>query len=192
MRWYRDLKLSAKLILGFLLVAALAGVVGVFGYLNLHKLEQADTSLYQKNALGLLYAGEMGGAFRAERGFIMQALLVKTEGERKEALKGLAVRAAAFTKATEKYPETYIDEGDKQLFLALMAKHETYSKLKERAVELLQQGDVDRASALVQGDLYQATLVVVEELQKMMDDQAEMAKATWTGNQELAPRPARR
>ncbi len=65
---------------------------------------QADTSLYQKNTLGLLYAGEITSSFRAERGFVMDGLLVKTEAERKEALKGLAERQAVVAKAMEKYP----------------------------------------------------------------------------------------
>ncbi len=53
-------------------------------------------------------------------------------------------------------------------------------------VELLHQGDVDRAAVLVHGDLYDSTLIVKDEVQKLMDGNAEMAKFTSESNQELA------
>src|SRR6185369_15539655 len=49
--WYRDLKIAAKLMLGFGLVALMAGAVGWIGYTQLHKLNRADTFLFEKATL---------------------------------------------------------------------------------------------------------------------------------------------
>ena len=42
MQWYYDLKISKKLITGFVLVAAIAALVGWFGLNEIHTIEDAD------------------------------------------------------------------------------------------------------------------------------------------------------
>jgi len=48
LRWYYNLKISAKLIIGFLLLALVAGVVGVVALSNINNMSQADAELYEK------------------------------------------------------------------------------------------------------------------------------------------------
>lgn len=57
MKWYLNLKLSVKLISGFVLVALITAVVGIVGITNLRSIGQADKRLYEDNTLGVSYAG---------------------------------------------------------------------------------------------------------------------------------------
>ena len=54
MRWFYNLKISAKLIIGFLFVAMIAGVVGVVALVNINNMSQADVLMYEENTLGLI------------------------------------------------------------------------------------------------------------------------------------------
>jgi methyl-accepting chemotaxis protein len=56
MNWFYNLKISLKLIIGFMTVAVIAGVIGVVGVYNIKTINHADTELYEENALGLEYA----------------------------------------------------------------------------------------------------------------------------------------
>jgi methyl-accepting chemotaxis protein len=59
MNWFYNLKISLKLIIGFMTVAVIAGVIGVIGVVgvyNIKTINHADTELYEENALGLEYA----------------------------------------------------------------------------------------------------------------------------------------
>jgi methyl-accepting chemotaxis protein len=58
MNWFINLKISSKLLIAVLIIALFAVVAGGIGILNLTSLKQADTGLYQDNALALEYSGE--------------------------------------------------------------------------------------------------------------------------------------
>lgn len=51
MKWFYNLKISAKLLTGFILVAVLAGVVGIVGYVNIQSMKNSDLSLYNDNTV---------------------------------------------------------------------------------------------------------------------------------------------
>jgi methyl-accepting chemotaxis protein len=46
MKWYKNLKIPAKLVSAFLLVALIAGVVGVFGIVYVKKIQTLDMNMY--------------------------------------------------------------------------------------------------------------------------------------------------
>lgn len=64
MQWYKNMKMSKKLIVGFLVVALLAATVGVVGVANLLRMKNADTELYERNALALQYSGSVAVNFQ--------------------------------------------------------------------------------------------------------------------------------
>lgn len=57
MLWFKNLKITKKLIVGFLIVAIIAAIVGTVGVINLLEMRKADTSLYKNEALALQYSG---------------------------------------------------------------------------------------------------------------------------------------
>ena len=67
MNWFKNLKISKKLIVGFLVVAIVAAVVGVIGIVNLATLSRADQSMYRSQALGLQYSGAAAVNFQQLR-----------------------------------------------------------------------------------------------------------------------------
>ena len=67
MKWYKNRRISVKLIIGFLIVAIIAVVVGGVGVINLTTMEKASTELYQQNGLGLQNAGNAATIFQRVR-----------------------------------------------------------------------------------------------------------------------------
>lgn len=67
MKWYKNMAISAKLIIGFLVVAIIAVIVGVVGIINLTNVEKSATQLYEQNALGLEYCGNSSNKFQQVR-----------------------------------------------------------------------------------------------------------------------------
>ena len=63
MKWFKNLKIAAKLIVGFLIVAVLAVAVGCVGILNILNIKNSDTQLYNEDTLGLQYAGDAAVEF---------------------------------------------------------------------------------------------------------------------------------
>lgn len=48
MQWFNNLKIGTKLISGFVIVALIAGVIGLIGIQKLSQIAAADTKLYEK------------------------------------------------------------------------------------------------------------------------------------------------
>lgn len=53
MNWFYNLKISIKLIIGFVLVALIAGVVGTVGIVYIKSIDEADTAMYRENTVPL-------------------------------------------------------------------------------------------------------------------------------------------
>ena len=54
MKWFHNMRISAKLLLGFGIVAVIAGVVGIIAIINIKSITDADRMLYQENTLGFM------------------------------------------------------------------------------------------------------------------------------------------
>ena len=64
---FRNLKISKKLIVGFLIVAILASIIGVIGIISITKIRDSDATLYSQDTLGLQYAGSAAVEFQQIR-----------------------------------------------------------------------------------------------------------------------------
>jgi methyl-accepting chemotaxis protein len=67
MKWFMNMKIASKLIASFLFMAFLAAVVGVVGIINVVSIKNADTDLYESNALAIQYSGEADVNFQQLR-----------------------------------------------------------------------------------------------------------------------------
>lgn len=67
MKWFEDIKIANKLIIGFLVIALFAGVVGGFGIVNLMHIRDAGTQLYEEDTLSLEYTGSAAVDFQQIR-----------------------------------------------------------------------------------------------------------------------------
>lgn len=72
MQWFKNLKISKKMILGFLVVAAIAAIVGITGIINIAALKHEDAVMYTEDTLGLQYTGETAVSFMQLRYYVLK------------------------------------------------------------------------------------------------------------------------
>ena len=63
-RKFIDLKIAAKLIMGFIIIALIACAVGIVGLVNIVNINKADTQLYQDNTKGIQISSQAGLTFQ--------------------------------------------------------------------------------------------------------------------------------
>lgn len=51
MKWFYNMKIATKLITGFIIVALIAGVIGVAGIINIKSIDEADSELYKSGTV---------------------------------------------------------------------------------------------------------------------------------------------
>ncbi|MGC3997545.1 MAG: methyl-accepting chemotaxis protein [Anaeromyxobacter sp.] len=146
----------------------------------------ADTFLYEKSALGLRYVGEINGEFRAERGFLYEALLARTEAARDSALREVADREKNLAVAFERYPGTIATDADRARFDTLQAAWTRYSGQLAAVVENIRAGKTEAANNLLQGAFLDEVKAMRTAIRAILDANAAAAEATATANSTLA------
>src|SRR5512138_444968 len=71
------MKLSARLIGGFMAVALIALIIGMIGITQIKKIEKADTALYKENTVGLDMIGKVNEAYMNLRVTMIYSLVTK-------------------------------------------------------------------------------------------------------------------
>ncbi|AFA48333.1 methyl-accepting chemotaxis protein [Acetobacterium woodii] len=67
MKWFYDMKIKTKLVVGFVLVALIIGLVGYLGISNITKLDISGQDLYEQNTVPLSEISEISVAFQRMR-----------------------------------------------------------------------------------------------------------------------------
>ena len=70
MKWYRNLRLSVKLISAFLVIAIIAGGVGVYGIITLKKANTNSTYVFENYGNAQGYLGYVYGEFERQMAYM--------------------------------------------------------------------------------------------------------------------------
>jgi methyl-accepting chemotaxis protein len=105
MNWYKNLKIKAKLLLGFILVTVLTIFIGVTGIKDINTLNNADAKLYNDGVLAVNYSGDIAERFASLRS-ALRSLIIATNPDRIHAYtKEIEVCQADINEARNKLAE---------------------------------------------------------------------------------------
>lgn len=86
MKWFYNLRIATKLIIGFIIVAFIAGIVGVVGIINVHKINNMDTDLYKNHTATMPDLTNIANNYQKERAILRDLLLVKDSDKRQDSI----------------------------------------------------------------------------------------------------------
>lgn len=87
MEWFKNLKVGAKLIAGFLVVAAIGGFIGIQGILKSSQINDMATVMYTRETVGLRHAAEANIQLLAATRSIRSAILSYSAEDRNRHIK---------------------------------------------------------------------------------------------------------
>ncbi len=94
MNWYYNLKISRKLLLGFILVALIAGLIGYVGISSLKTADDSDSLLYENNVVPLSAMVDLTSAFQRMRANGLELLIENNQQEYASTIKLIKERQA--------------------------------------------------------------------------------------------------
>ena len=153
MKWYRNLKISAKLIIGFIIVAILAGIVGAVGIINLNQIGEADSRLYSVNTMGTNYASTACIYYQRIRFNSMKSLVIDDQGKRDELLQKSTNYTALAEENLTAYENADLSEDNRALFNTIKPEWQAYKDILAKVVENFKGDRIDEAKNLILGDL---------------------------------------
>ena len=129
MRWYRNMKISAKLITAFLAIAILAAGVGIFGIVTLKAINTSSAEIFENYGNSQGYLGYVYGEFERQRAYMKDILVDKDESKAMSIQKLILASNSRMTKYMGKYGETCISLGTTDRYNSLHEKIARYQRL---------------------------------------------------------------
>lgn len=183
---FKNMKLGIKVLVGFIVLTVIAGAIGIIGTVNIRKIDNADTMLYEKMTIPIGQLSEIGMNFHRIRVNLRDAIAADTS----EKVEGFTKRSEELyiniTKLLEEYEKSLItDEGRKQ-FAVFKNELNDYHSDQEKIIDLLKQNKKAEASELLYGAGGKTARVVIEDIDKLHDQKIKLAKETADNNTVMA------
>lgn len=184
MKWYLNLKISVKLITGFIVVALISAVVGIVGIVNLKNIGKADQSLYEINTLGVSYAGTAEIYYQRIR-FYSNRMFLLEGNEREDAYEKINDYFELNEDVLKNYKDGIITETDQKLYDNVEALWNTYKPLILQAVDYLKAGDAEAAKNVIFGEVSAIGSDLQEAFNAMSEYNINQGKDTSEANLKL-------
>ncbi|MCX7749515.1 MAG: methyl-accepting chemotaxis protein [Clostridia bacterium] len=188
MGWYYNMKISAKLLLGFIVVALIAGVIGLIGITNMKTIDEDYTKLYEENTVSLGYMGDVGVAFQRIRINIRD--LIEDTANKEKYLSKIEELSNKINDNLVKYEKLISSEAEAKEFDGMELSLSKYMELKEKVIGDVQSNRAEQALMLLRGEMFQAAQKVdasINEIYEMnLKQAAERSEAnSATANQSM-------
>ncbi len=186
MSWFYNLRVAAKLLIGFMTVAVIAGVIGIVGVRYINSINQEDTELYEENVLGLEYAGDADVQFQRIRVNTLKMVLMNDENTSNELMDKVSEYISDVDVELKNYEDGIINEKDQILFGELKPMWEEYKSIVQNAVGLIQSGKVAEAQKLLLEDSDSQINALNESFSKLFEYNSSSAKEKSDNNNNMA------
>ncbi|WP_265447217.1 methyl-accepting chemotaxis protein [Acetivibrio straminisolvens] len=186
MQWYYNLKISAKLIIGFLVLAVIAAIVGGIALVNINNMSQEDVELYEENTMGISYAAEAALQFQRMRFNVVKIMLFETSQQINETIERIEEHGVNVEKYLDMYEETITNETERKVFEDVKPKWEKYKSLVDREIEFVKLGQIEEAKELVLADLAEVGDALRDSFGGLMEYNTVDAKAKVDENKHIA------
>lgn len=184
MKKYRDMKISAKLILGFILVALIAAIVGILGAYFTSTIKKADMKLYEENTLGVSNVADANVAYQRIR-FTAVKMLLDTSLT-KEGTDSINTYVATIDDALSKYQSRDFTDEDKALYDTMQDDWKVYQTELQKFLDAMAKEDTKTANDLVFGDLFDAGNNLQDASDALFQYNIDAAKERSSSNDKMA------
>jgi methyl-accepting chemotaxis protein len=183
MQFLSNLKMGVKLIASYLILAAIAAVVGTVGIQKIRVIDAADTTLYEKMTIPLGEMGDLREKFQRQRVDIRDAIMT---GDVEKGRKKLDEIDAEVSKVEESFQKTLLTDEGKALWKTYKDAAASYDEMTRRILSLVASGKAKDAEALLRGDGYKLYKGVQTSLDGIEASKLKAAKEASEGNTVIA------
>lgn len=186
MKWFYNLKISVKLLIGFVLIALIAGAIGVTGIVNINTINKADTELYEKNTAPLEQISNVQNAYNQTRIAMRDSILDKNANNSNKYMNTIKDNIEIMKSELDKFSLTLLSEEGKKLTQDLKNAIGVYEPYINRLLELASSGKNDEAYSLMQGEGVQIAKTINDPIEALTTLKVQLAKQKADSNTSLA------
>lgn len=186
MKWYSNLKIGTKLIIGFIIVAMIAAVIGVVGSINIKTIDDADTELYETMTVPLGELVTIVESYQRMRGNVRDLVLATTPEEILDLEESINTRNQEFDKNLSSFKTTLITEEGKKLVEEIISNKARYDSLVTQIIDYVKVGDKESALFIMNGESNDIRTKIENDYRRLMEIKVNAAAETAKNNTSLA------
>lgn len=187
MKWFYNLKIGRKVILGYLIIAAIAGGIGAMGLVGIQKISQQDVYLYEKMAKPLGELVNIVDSFQGIIGSIDDLTLATTPEDIDAIEKEILKKNSRFDSNLKTFQTTLMDPEAIKIADETYLLKDQFDAMVTEMVELVHQGKSADAAVLARSSEFKAIYTQIEDnYREMMELKLVIVKDTGKSNQAIA------
>jgi methyl-accepting chemotaxis protein len=178
MRWFNNLSITKKVLLGSMVLGVAVVVIGIEGYRSITQLTESMNSMYVSRVESLRDLGFARAALLTARGDMRNFLSSENAADRQKFAKVVEDETKKVTSYLAKYSSKQLDPAERDT-LSIFQKHwETYMGLRSRIMDLHNSGKAAEAAALADGPARDELKVARTAIAALMMTNARLAEAS--------------
>ncbi|MBF0539783.1 MAG: MCP four helix bundle domain-containing protein, partial [Nitrospirae bacterium] len=186
MKWFYDLKISSKLLMGFVLVALIAGTIGYIGINDVGKLAAANKHMYEDMTVPVGLMAEVTQDFQRIRVATRDILLSEKPEERLRDTNTIKELREKIDKTAKEYEGTFLDDTDRANFKEFTYAKAAFRPIVDRVIELATTGKQAEGISIMQKEMVPASRAEEQAIEKVIAYNLKVAKDTSDRNQKEA------
>jgi methyl-accepting chemotaxis protein len=186
MNVFNNLKIGAKILCGFFLVAIIATVIGITGIMSINTINDKDTQMYEKMTVPMSNLYNMNQAFQNTRSSLRDMILSSNVSEISTFEGQVNDNKATYAKNSSDFSKTMLSDAGKQGIIATDASIAAYEKIAVDVISLAKANKDAQAIALMNTDGSKANDLVAKNMQNLNDLKIALAKTTADDNSTTA------
>ncbi|MBP9120037.1 MAG: MCP four helix bundle domain-containing protein [Ignavibacterium sp.] len=176
MNWYYNLKVSYKLLLGFITVSMITLSVGYLGYSGIVQVSDNQNTLYLDRLIPIQDLGYANAALLISRGDVVAMLGTDNLEKRNDYAESINKQTEILDELIDKYSKTYLVKAEEETLPKFLNEWNVYKRQRDLAVEHLLKMNDDEANKIIYGASLTHQLEARKYLKELIDINIEVAE----------------
>ncbi len=184
MKWFYNLRISAKLLSAFIVMALITALVGYIGLSDLQIIIDADARMYKNVAIPTSQIGQISTMFQRIRVNTRDIVLTKNLKEKEQYGSLIQTYRGEIDKIAQEYEKSITDQETKQIFEQFKVARVEYGNDLDVLINLAKSNKDVEALNLLKGEMRKSADAEMALIDKM--DSLEIAEAKTLADQNTA------
>lgn len=149
MKWYQNMKIGKKLISGFVLIALINGLLGVYTIYNLQVIDNSDTELYKNLTVPISEIGMISTEFQRIRVNIRDMITAQTPEEIQSYADKIKERRSEIDQQAKIFEGTILNNGMRDEFNNFLKTEKEFDVELNKVIELAKQNRDQEALIMI-------------------------------------------
>lgn len=183
---FNNLKIGIRLFVGFALIVLVMCIIGIFGLINMNKINDLDTQLYKNMTVPLGELTGLNSSYGDIRAHLRDAILADNQSDMNQYINKVNSSSLDFDSQLDEFSKTLLTDSGKQATGNLKSSKAKYMEIANEIIDAVKKGDNKGAVSLIHSKLNAAQSDVANNLKTVISLKENLAESFSQNNDKTA------